>query len=371
MKIAIIGTRGIPNRYGGFEQFASYLAPGLIRRGHHVSVYNSSTNGYKGKLWNDVEIITKNDPEKIMGTASQFVYDLLCITDARKRKFDLILQLGYTSSSVWNFLFPRDTIVATSMDGLEWKRKKYNRMVQKFLQYAEKQVVKQSDVLIADATAMRKYLYKKYNKHNKYDKNIIYIPYGAIPFCTPDPAVLANFHLKPFSYDLVIARLEPENNHEMIIKGYLAADTGRRLVIIGNTDNTYGKYLRKKYTCSSIIFKDSLYDMEMLNNLRYYSNIYFHGHSAGGTNPSLLEAMAAHCLIAAHNNIFNHEVLGKEAYYFKRDTDITDLLNKKLSKSDHVVFLKNNIEKIRSWYNWENVLDLIELNIIDRYGDRI
>src|SRR5678815_4853342 len=101
MKIAILGTRGIPNSYGGFEQFAEYLSLGLTNKGHHVTVYNSHNHTYQENSWNGVNIVHCYDPEYLIGTAGQFVYDLNCILDCRKKDFDIILQLGYTSSSVW------------------------------------------------------------------------------------------------------------------------------------------------------------------------------------------------------------------------------------------------------------------------------
>src|SRR5690606_25316653 len=138
MKIAIVGARGIPNFYGGFEQFAEYLSLGLVQKGHDVTVYNSHTHPYQEPTWNGVKIIHCKDPEDKIGTAGQFIYDLNCIRDARKRDYDIILQLGYTSSSIWGWLMPRrKSIVTTNMDGLEWKRTKYSKKVQKFLLFAE------------------------------------------------------------------------------------------------------------------------------------------------------------------------------------------------------------------------------------------
>src|SRR6516162_8518542 len=101
MKIGILGTRGVPNAYGGFEQFAQYLAEGLLRNGHEVWVYNSHTHPYKSDRWNDIHIIHCNDPEHKIGTLGQFIYDFNCLMDARRREYDILLQLGYTSNSIW------------------------------------------------------------------------------------------------------------------------------------------------------------------------------------------------------------------------------------------------------------------------------
>ncbi len=138
LKIAILGCRGIPNRYGGFEQFAEKLSVGLVEGGHQVWVYNSHNHPCRDALWRGVHRVLCYDPEYRLGQFGQFIYDWNCIRDSRRRGFDIILQLGNTSSSVWHRQLPRASVVVTNMDGLEWKRSKYNRPVQRFLKYAEK-----------------------------------------------------------------------------------------------------------------------------------------------------------------------------------------------------------------------------------------
>src|SRR6185295_1994028 len=132
MKIAILGTRGIPYNYGGFEQFAVFLSKGLTALGHQIYVYSPHDHPYKESSWENVNLIHIYNPEKYTGNWGQFVYDLLCIVDSRKRKFDIIYQLGYTSSSVWGKLLPGKSLIVTNMDGLEWKRTKYSNKVRKF-----------------------------------------------------------------------------------------------------------------------------------------------------------------------------------------------------------------------------------------------
>src|SRR5688572_18301185 len=173
MKIGILGTRGIPNAYGGFEQFAQHLAKGLVEKGHKVSVYNSSNHPYKESTWSGVHIIHCNDPENKIGAAGQFIYDYNCLHDARKREFDVLLQLGYTSSSIWYRFWPKRTTNIVNMDGLEWRRAKYNKLTQKFLRWAESLAANHADTLIADSIGIKDYIIKKYQKE------IVYIPYGA------------------------------------------------------------------------------------------------------------------------------------------------------------------------------------------------
>jgi len=349
MKIAIIGTRGIPNAYGGFEQFAEYLSKYLCNNGHSVTVYNSSNHPYQDTVWNGVNIVHIYDPENKIGAVGQFIYDLKCILHSRNQQFDLILQLGYTSSSIWGFLFNRKTKIFTNMDGLEWKRSKYSNPVQKFLKYAEYLGIKYSDHIIADSIGIKKYLEAKYNI------NTSYIPYGAEIFKTPDERVVELQNLTPFEYDLIIARLEPENNIETILNGFTKSTIKRQILVIGNQQTKFGQYLVEKFMLDGrIVFFGPIYDIDILNNLRYFSNIYFHGHSVGGTNPSLLEAMASHGLICAHNNVFNKAILEGHAFYFEECGEITKIVET-IDKNDYSEFLNRNLEKISSLYSWERV----------------
>jgi len=163
MKIAILGTRGIPNNYGGFEQFAQYLSLGLVEKGHEVTVYNSHNHKFKDKSYHDVKIKHIFDPEYLIGTAGQFIYDFLSILDTRSKNYDIILQLGYTSSSVFFKLHPKNSTVITNMDGLEYKRSKYSKKVQKFLKWAESLAIKDSSLLVSDSLGIQKHLKNNYN----------------------------------------------------------------------------------------------------------------------------------------------------------------------------------------------------------------
>ena len=360
MKIGILGTRGIPNAYGGFEQFAQHLAKGLVEKGHDVSVYNSSNHPHKESTWHGVNIIHCYDPESKIGTAGQFIYDYNCLQDAKKREFDILLQLGYTSSSIWYRLWPKKTIHIVNMDGLEWKRTKYNKFTQRFLQWAESLAANNGDVLIADSIAIKDYIRKKYQKE------AVYIPYGADIPDSFSQSILDLFQLDASQYYLLIARMEPENNIEPVILGYLQSAKPHPLVIVGSTENKYGQFLLKKYASNSIRFPGAIYDHATINSLRHYSALYFHGHSVGGTNPSLLEAMACGCNIAAHDNEFNRAILTNSASYFSSPGDVKEIITQPLNNSSATDRKQQNLEKIKKIYTWEKIIDDYE-NIFHKF----
>jgi glycosyltransferase involved in cell wall biosynthesis len=354
MKIGILGTRGIPNAYGGFEQFAQYLALGLQKKGHEVYVYNSSEHPYRDKEWNGVHIIHCRDWEKRIGTAGQFVYDYNCFRDAARRKFDILLQLGYTSSSVWYWLWPRDAVNIINMDGLEWKRSKYGRLTRRFLRQAEKLAVRHGNVLVADSIGIRDYI------RTAFGKDSVYIPYGANIPATFDPAIPGRYGLELNGYYLLMARMEPENNIEMVIRGWMDSRKDKPLVLIGNPGNTFGKYLVKTYHHERLHFIGAVYAMEIVDALRHYSSLYLHGHSVGGTNPSLLEAMACGCNIAAHDNAFNKAILGEDASYFSSAGNVTELLDAVPDESVLRRSQERNREKILQLYSWEKIIGQYE-----------
>jgi glycosyltransferase involved in cell wall biosynthesis len=349
MKIAILGTRGIPNYYGGFEQFAEFFSVYLAERGHEVYVYNSHNHPYQEKTFNGVNIIHIHDPEYMMGTFGQFIYDYSAIINSRKGKFDIILQLGYTSSSIWFFLLPKKPLIISNMDGLEWKRSKYKAPVRQFLKFAERLAAISSDYLIADSLGIQKSLKKRYGKESEY------IAYGAHPFNNPDESILAEYGVNKEGYNMIMARFEPENNIDMVLEGVVLSKDKTPILVVGKHDKKYGQYLKQKYAGHDHIrFIGGLYNLEHLNNLRYFSNIYFHGHSVGGTNPSLLEAMASKALIVAHNNDFNKGILKENAFYFSNASEVSILLGK-IKKQENAGIIHNNFQAIIDDFNWDKI----------------
>lgn len=366
MKIAILGTRGVPNHYGGFEQFAEFFSIFLAEKRHEVYVYNSHNHPYQEKTFKGVHLIHCYDPEFKIGTAGQFIYDLNCILDSRKRNFDIILQLGYTSNSIWHFLLPKKAIIITNMDGLEWKRTKYKPIVQKALKYAEKLAVTSSHSLIADSIGIQNYIKKKYKRSSKY------IAYGSDVFKNPTNDVLLKYKVEENKYNMILARLEPENNIEMVLDGVVKSNDLTTILVIGNHNTKFGNYLKSKFHQTNIRFLGAIYNLEDLNNLRYFSNFYFHGHTVGGTNPSLLEAMASQAFILAHENEFNQGILKENAFYFSSSEEVKNLILS-IKKYDNLQKIENNLNAIENEFNWTKIngdyLQLFE-ECLSRFKDR-
>lgn len=348
--IGIIGSKGIPNHYGGFEEFAEQLSVGLVEKGFKVSVYCPHHHPYKGVTFKNVQLIKCFDPEIFIGSTGQFFYDLNCIIDSRKRDFDILYQLGYTSSGIWQWLLPHKSIVVTNMDGLEWQRKKYNTYVRSFLKLAEKLAVNKSSLLIADSPVILDYLKKEFQKPS------IYIPYGAKQVDEIPSNPILPFDLKSFRYYLIIARIQADNHIEDIIQGVKKSNPGHPLIIVGNIWDRFSKNLVKKYANDQIRFVGGIYNLNTLNLLRKNALLYFHGHSAGGTNPSLLQAMAAGSHICSHDNDFNRSILGEDAQYFRTTTDIEkliDVMNE--TETDWENRIRNNLNKISETFQWSGI----------------
>ena len=362
MKIAFISTRGIPNNYGGFEQFAEYISVGLAKRGHEVTVYSPKFHPYKESGYKGVRIKHIYSPETWMGSSvGSFFYDFSSLKDALKKEdFDIIYEAGYTSiipAYIWfNVKRRKRPIFTTNMDGLENKRSKFSPMVRRFLDWEEKMAVKYSHYLIADNMGIHDYYKEKYGKGSKF------LAYGADIHDDFNAEYLKEFGLEPEGYYILIARLEPENNIVMAIDGYLhSRENGHRpLIVVGKTNTPHGKELVAKYgNEKSVRFVGGIYDFKKLDSVRHFSKAYFHGHSVGGTNPSLLEAMAAGCFVFAHDNIFNRAVLKDNALYYPTAEKVAEYLDniEAIAGNDKKAFTANNIEVIRNEYSWEHLVD--------------
>ena len=352
MKIAIIGSRGIPNNYGGFEQCAENLAVLLVEFGHDVTVYNPDYHEFNEPVYCGVKIVKQWNPEKKIGTFGNFIYDYKCLQHAIKNEADILLVLGYTTASIFfPFLIKKKSVLITNMDGLEWKRDKWNSVVKKLALWFESLGAKYSDYLVSDNREIRNYLLSAYKKDSTF------IAYGASLFSNPNVEILKHYNVTEGNFDMLIARLEKENNIETALDGVVQSKSTVPFLVIGNYKTPYGNELVEKYkSYKNILFLGGVYNLDHLNNLRWFARFYFHGHSVGGTNPSLLEAMASNAFIVSHNNLFNRDVLGNNAYYFGNSNEVAEILKDEINlRANRHKFIEANRNKIENEYNWKKI----------------
>lgn len=352
IRVVILGSRGIPAEFGGFETFAEQLSVRLVNKGIKVTVFCEKGQSYKGKTYKGVNLEYIWTPN-IVGFRSIW-FDMISIIKAL-RNSDIIYMLGYHVA----FLFFIPKLVGkhfwVNMDGLEWKRAKWSKKVKLYLRIMERLAVKWSTIIIADAQGIAQYFEKQYALTTE----VLTIPYGAeLVDSTPNSVTINEYGLKQNGYYLVVCRLEPENHVHEILQGFKYSDTKKKLVIIGdyNHNNQYAKSLLE-ITDERILFLGAIYDQQKLITLRYHCYTYLHGHSVGGTNPSLLEAMACGNFIIAHDNIFNREVTQNSCWYFKSAKEITQMIN--LLESKGVPPNVSEILKslIRRKYNWDHIAE--------------
>ncbi len=303
-RVYISGSRGIPNRYGGYEELVDHLARGLSAKGWRVDVATSSTHPVTEWSHPGIRRRIHRDQEPRVGSAGQFIYDLLSIRDAARQRPDVHLSLGTTSSAPWLALktLRGSAPLALHLDGLEWMRGKYRPAVQRYLKWAERTAAHAADLLIADHPEMARYA-------ARYPKPCAEIAYG-VNYPQAVGELDPSLGLQPREYALVIARLVPENHVRVAAE---ALSPHVPVVVVGPFDNSEGRALQK---LPNVRLLGGQFDAGLLDSLRAHCGLYIHGHSAGGTNPSLLQAMAAGCAIAAHDNAFNRGILGDSALYF-------------------------------------------------------
>ena len=202
---------------------------------------------------------------------------------------------------------------------------------------------------------IKSYLGDKYNINSKY------IPYGADLFSEAEREQVDKGRALKEDYFLLMARMEPENNIETILEGFNNSNSNKNFKVLGDTTNKFGKFITDKFKRDDRIqFKGSIFDTAKVRALQNNSYLYFHGHSVGGTNPSLLEAMASEALIAAHNNPFNKSVLNTDAFYFSNAKEVRNLVETVQRKEIEQVMVNNNLQKIKYQFNWDKIIDQYE-----------
>ena len=356
MKLAILGTRGIPARYGGFETFAERLATGLAARGCDVTVYCEGNGKGRPKRLQGVQL--RYIPAPDVGPLTTVLYDARCLWDARNQ-FDVVYMLGYGAAAFC--LVPRlwKREVWINPDGLEWARSKWNGWGQQYFRLMEWVSMRTADRVIADAASIAGSLRAR---HRRVPPCAV-IPYGCEVIDTPPAShALSEWGIDADGYYLVVCRLEPENHVLEVLEAFRRCGSKRQLVVTGNLKrNTYVEKLRSVKD-PRIRMIGTVYDRQKLACLRYHSFAYLHGHSVGGTNPSLLEAMGCGNLIFAHDNPFNRETLSSCGLYFADSAELAHGMDEVEMNGHNLAKLRAAARKrAREKYRWGDVIDRYEL----------
>jgi len=343
MKIAIIGTQGVPANYGGFESLVENLIGENCPENIQYTVFCSSKD-MPGKPTCYKGAILKYIPLHANGIQSIF-YDVLSLCRCI-RGYDVVLVLGVSGCMflpVFRLLNRKKLIV--NIDGLEHKRDKWGKLARWVLKTSEAMAIRYADTIIADNKGIQDYVSKTYDKHSEL------IAYGGDHVkrdIQPELITksLSDYGLKAGNYAVTVCRIEPENNSHVILDAF--SHTDKTLMFIGNWNHSeYSRNLRENYAkYPNIKLTDAIYDLDVLYALRSNAGVYIHGHSAGGTNPSLVEAMFFGIPIIAYDVVYNRETTYNKAYYFKDSDQIIDLLNQNRLNGNP---MKEIAEKNYSW----------------------
>jgi glycosyltransferase involved in cell wall biosynthesis len=319
LKVAIIGTNGLPAKYGGFETLVEYLTRYLGTK-YNLSIYCSKTDPqnqlkeYKGAKLIYLPLKANN--------AQSIIYDAVSIIHAWFY-FDILLVLGCSGCIIlpFKFLFKRKKIIL-NLGGLDWQRSKWNLLTRKFLKFSEYVAVKLSDIIISDNTMIAEYI------KNEYDKSSIIIEYGGDQAFRVNLNDLIPYNFLKSSYYLTVARIQPDNNLEMMLEAF-SKMPDKNFVLISNWNyNTYGKLIKRKYSnFPNLYLIGPIYDQKELNLIRSNCYAYIHGHSAGGTNPALVEAMFLALPIITYDVSFNRATTEGKAEYFKDGFELIEIIS--------------------------------------------
>lgn len=375
--VFLVASKGIPAKYGGFETFVERLVRGRttdqIR--YHVSCMAQKEDrkkpehfeyqgadcfrvkvplpGAPGRIWHVSLALSKIAGwKKEHPDSDMVVYILGCrIGPLMKYHAGILRKLGCR--------------IYVNPDGLEWKRAKWNMAAKRFLHYCEGCLVKNADLVICDAKAIERYIKKTYGSRVK---RTVYLAYGADINEDDKPEKLWMQWCKEKGigskgYYLIVGRFVPDNNYETVIKEFMKSDSERDLVIISNIEkNKFYEQLKQNTGFEQdprVKFVGTVYDEQLLSIIRKNAFAYFHGHEVGGTNPSLLEALAVTNLNLVLDVEFGKEVAGDAALYWsKKDGDLQRLIGQaeKLPQEEILSLGRKAKERIRQYYSWEKLV---------------
>ncbi|TGQ64087.1 glycosyltransferase family 1 protein [Mesorhizobium sp. M00.F.Ca.ET.186.01.1.1] len=356
--ILILGTRGIPAAHGGFETFAERLALFLAGRGWKVGVYCQDEveridRRVRCETWRGIELIHVQVASK--GPRATLEFDWQCARDAARRQ-GVCLVLGYNGALflTWLRLFRRK--IFTNMDGIEWRRPKWGPAARSWFWLNEWIGAWMSHRLVADHPVIADHLATRRPR-----SAIATIPYGGDPVTDAPEAPIRALGLEPGKYLVSIARVEPDNNILSIVEAFGSRDRGdMKLVVLGSLsdDIPYHVAVRKAAAANgAVVLPGAIYDQAAVKALRYHARAYMHGHTVGGTNPSLVEALAAGNMVIAHDNPYNRWTAGAAAIHFT-DTASCAACMDRVIEDDALVAECGKAARVRAReaFRWEDVL---------------
>lgn len=351
---AMIGTRGVPAAYGGFETAVEEIGARLVDRGHHVTVYCRSGSAEKRATWRGMQLVHLPAVRiKVAETLSHTAASALHVTLTDPPDAAFVFNAANSPLVPWIRALRIPT--AVHVDGLEWKRAKWSGAGRNYYRFAEKFAVKHADALIADAAGIAEYYRSTFGVSTEL------LTYGAPIISAPASAKLRELGLQPQGFHLAVARFEPENHVDVIVDGYRSSGARLPLVVVGSAPyaERYSARIRELAAGDTrITLLGSVWDQQLLDEL--YSNCfsYLHGHSVGGTNPSLLRAMGAAAPVIAWDVNFNREVAGPDAAYFSTATTLARCLERaELEPLAHRSSGARLQNRARLTYNWDSVAD--------------
>ncbi len=363
MHIAMIGTRGVPARYGGFETCVEEVGHRLADRGHRVTVYCRRTPGH-------------DDPDQFLGmhrvvlpavhrrALETLSHTAASVTHAVTRSSpDVALVFNAANAPLLPLLRARGVPVATHVDGLEWRRGKWGPWGKRYYRLAEAAAVRWSDAIVADAPGIARYYEREFGI------DAVEISYGA-PLVEARPGVVVDARLEPGRYHLVVSRFEPENNVVEVVRGYVESTARLPLVVVGSAPYTdrYTAQIRGAAD-SRVRLLGAVWDQELLDQLYANAFVYWHGHSVGGTNPSLLRAIGASAAVNAFDVEFNRDVLHESGRYWITPHDVTRLVEDAEAHPDALAERRSAALARASTFRWDDVASRYE-DLCLRLADR-
>ncbi len=353
MKLAILGSRGFPSTYGGYETLVRQLAPYLVQAGHDVTVYCRTRDaGRRTWLTEGVRCIaTSGRDTKSLSTLS---FGMTATLDASFRHFDSMLVLNIANGFWFPALRAARTPFAVNTDGIEWERGKWSRLGRATFQAGAWMTARNATALICDSRAIGDIWRERFGTDS------IFIPYGATVLEDVARYRVDALGLDGKPYLLVVARLAPENNVELVLDALdLLADDAPQAIIVGsaNFDSPIEGRLRRMEATGRVSWLGHVDDQGLLSQLWANSGVYVHGHSVGGTNPALLQALGTGAPTLALDTPFNAEVLPFPEHRFPHDAQVlADRIRSVIASPSHQEEMAQRGRSIvRERYSWDDV----------------